>query len=53
MSNNHKIKKSILKYLQKKEVQKWKNAAKLASTDKEYLALCKDLGCAGTDIFEY
>jgi post-segregation antitoxin (ccd killing protein) len=46
-------KEALEAYLEKKEIEKWENGAKLASKNKEYLRLCKDLGNKGTELYEY
>ena len=39
-------------YFKQKEIQNWKEAAKLASQDEEYLAFVNDINDDG-DIYEY
>lgn len=46
-------KEAIAEYLEKQEIKKWKNGAKLASKNKEYLDLCKDIGNTGAELYEY
>lgn len=46
-------KEALEAYLEKKELEKWEKGAFLASNDKEYLSLLKELGNKNGDISEY
>ncbi len=46
-------KEALEAYLEKKELEKWEKGALLASSDKEYMSLSKELGNADGKIYEY
>ena len=46
-------KEALEAYLEKKELEKWEKGAFLASNDKKYLSLSKELGNKNGDISEY
>ncbi len=46
-------KEALEAYLEKKELEKWEKGALLASADKKYKSLSKELGNAEGKIFEY
>jgi predicted transcriptional regulator len=46
-------KEALENYLEKKELEKWERGAMLASQDKEYMQLAKELGNTGTGFHEY
>ncbi len=46
-------KEALESYLEKKELEKWERGAKLASQDKDYIRLAKELGNVGGEMYEY
>ncbi|KIM02929.1 MAG: hypothetical protein KU29_13405 [Sulfurovum sp. FS06-10] len=46
-------KEALKSYLEKKELEKWEGGAKLASQDKDYIQLAKELGNVGAELYEY
>ncbi|MEA1918208.1 MAG: hypothetical protein U9N52_00065 [Campylobacterota bacterium] len=46
-------KEALENYLEKKELEKWERGARLASQDKEYMQLAKELGNTETGFHEY
>jgi post-segregation antitoxin (ccd killing protein) len=46
-------KEALEAYLEKKELEKWEKGALLASADKEYISLSKELGNIDGKIHEY
>ena len=46
-------KEALEAYLEKKELEKWEKGALLASADKEYVSLSKELGNIDGKIHEY
>ena len=46
-------KEALEAYLEKKELEKWEKGALLASVDKEYVSLSKELGNIDGKIHEY
>lgn len=46
-------KEALESYLEKKELEKWEKGALLASADKEYVSLSKELGNINGKIHEY
>jgi len=46
-------KEALEEYLEKKELEKWEKGALLASADKEYVSLSKELGNIDGKIYEY
>jgi len=46
-------KEALEEYLEKKELEKWEKGALLASADKEYASLSKELGNIDGKIHEY
>ena len=46
-------KEALEAYLEKKELKKWEKGALLASADKEYVSLSKELGNIDGKIYEY
>ena len=53
ISLNTIYKNAIAEYVEKQEIKKWEEAAKIASKDKEYLALSEVLGNVKEDLYEY
>ena len=53
VSLNTIYKTAIAEYVQRQEIKIWEDAAILASKDKDYQKLCKDLGEAEEDFHEY
>ena len=53
VSLNTIYKTAIAEYVQRQEVKRWEDAAKLASKDKEYQKLCKELSDTKEDVYEY
>lgn len=46
-------KEALEAYLEKKELEKWEKGALLASADKDYVSLSKELGNIDGKIYEY
>ena len=46
-------KEAIEEYLKQKELQKWKNAATMASNDKQYMKFVQEMDNSVDDIYEY
>ena len=46
-------KEALEAYLEKKELEKWEKGALLASADKDYVSLSKELGNIDGKIHEY
>ena len=46
-------KEALEAYLEKKELEKWEIGALIASADKEYVSLSKELGNIDGKIYEY
>jgi len=46
-------KEALEEYLEKKELEKWEKGALLASADKEYVSISKELGNIDGKIHEY
>jgi post-segregation antitoxin (ccd killing protein) len=46
-------KEALESYLEKKELEKWEKGASLASKDKEYKELSKELGSFSGEVYEY
>ena len=53
VSLNTIYKNAIAEYVEKQEIKKWEEAAKTASKDKKYLALCEELSNTKEDLYEY
>lgn len=53
VSLNTIYKTAIAEYVQRQEVKRWEDAAKLAAQDKEYQKLCKELSGTEEDFYEY
>lgn len=53
VSLNTIYKTAISEYVQRQEIKRWEDAANLASQDKEYQKLCKELGDIEEDFYEY
>lgn len=53
VSLNTIYKNAISEYIEKQEIKKWEEAAKMASKDEKYLALCKELENTKEDLYEY
>jgi len=53
VSLNTIYKTAIAEYVQRQEVKRWEDAAKLASQDKEYQQLCEELSETQEDFYEY
>ncbi len=53
VSLNTIYKDAIAEYIENQEIKKWEQAAKLASKDKKYLALCEELDNTKEDLYEY
>ena len=53
VSLNTIYKTAIAEYVQRQEVKRWEEAAKLASKDKEYQKLCRELSETEEDFYEY
>ena len=53
VSLNTIYKTAIAEYVQRQEVQRWTDAARLASEDKEYQQLCEELEGTQEDFYEY
>jgi len=53
VSLNTIYKTAIAEYVQRQEVKRWEDAAKVASQDKEYQKLCKELSETEEDFYEY
>jgi len=53
VSLNTIYKTAIAEYVQRQEVKRWEDAAKLASQDKEYQKLCNELSETEEDFYEY
>jgi len=52
-SMSHIYKEALEAYLEKKEIEKWERGAKLASKNKEYIQLSKEVGNEGVELHEY
>ena len=46
-------KEAMEEYLKQKEIQKWKDAAILASHDKEYMKFVREMDNSVDDMYEY
>ena len=46
-------KEALESYIENKEVERWNKGAKLASTNKEYMKHCKELGNEGVEVYEH
>jgi len=53
VSLNTIYKTAIAEYVQRQEVKRWEDAAKLAAQDKEYQKLSKELSETEEDFYEY
>jgi len=53
VSLNTIYKTAIAEYVQRQEIKRWEDAAKLALQDKEYQKLCKDLSEIQENICDY
>ncbi len=53
ISLNTIYKTAIAEYVQRQEVKRWEDAAKLASKDTKYLNLCQELDNSEEDFYEY
>ncbi len=53
VSLNTIYKNAIAEYVEKQEIKKWEEAAKIASKDEKYLVLCKELSNTKEDLYEY
>lgn len=53
VSLNTIYKTAIAEYVQREEVKRWEEAANLASQDKEYQKICKEIEDTREDLYEY
>ena len=53
VSLNTIYKNAIAEYIEKQEIKKWEEAAKIASKDEKYLVLCEELSNTKEDLYEY
>lgn len=53
VSLNTIYKNAIAEYVEKQEIKRWEEAAKMASKDEKYLALCEELSKTKEDLYEY
>ncbi len=44
---------AIANYIKQKELDKWQKGVSLALEDKKYIALTKEFGSDGGDVYEY